>query len=63
MQILKLKNALILPAKSIGQICWDISDNELVQTCEKTESTVCKEGNNSDYQPDCEDISDVEDLI
>ena len=28
----------------------DISDNELVQTCEKIASTACKEGNNLDYQ-------------
>ena len=29
----------------------------------QNESTACKEGNNLDYQPIYEDISDVEDLM
>ena len=41
----------------------DISDNDLVQTYAKIESTAYKEGDNSDYEPKYEDISDVEDLM
>ena len=47
---------------TIGQIFY-ISDNELVQTCEKIESTACKEGKILDYQSNYEDISDVEDVM
>ena len=59
---IEAENAKISTSNNNWPDFSDISDNELIQTCEKIESNACKEENNLDYQPFYEDVLDNEDL-